>query len=141
MVGVSHRSIFPLVENPCVSAGDTIELNAIVLIDRGADREGSAIEEARFVFEDGATTFTVVVIRTLVATAAVVAIGIRGGLRVGRQAWIDGAVIGLLRIGLAPIFFIASLNYISAGFESLGRHALRGVGEPLELFALRDETG
>lgn len=73
----------------------------------------------RALFEDGAATFTVIVVRTLVATAAVVAYAAFVRRPIGRRAWRDGSLIGLVRIGAAPVLFIASLNYVSAGVEAL----------------------
>lgn len=67
----------------------------------------------------GTTTFTVIVFRILFATAAVVAYGLLVRTGLDAQAWRRGSVIGVLRIGIAPTLFIGSLNYISAGFESL----------------------
>lgn len=73
----------------------------------------------RAVYQQGASTFTVVVVRTAIATLAVVLYGIASGRRPSSQAWLHGALIGIPRIGLAPILFVASLNYISAGVEGL----------------------
>ncbi len=73
----------------------------------------------RALFIAGASTFTVVVFRVLFATMAVVAYGLVVRTKIGAEAWRRGSVIGLLRIGIAPMLFIGSLNYISAGFESL----------------------
>jgi len=73
----------------------------------------------RAAFSEGASTFTVVVVRTGIATVAIVAFALIKGRKISRRAWRDGALIGIPRIGLAPIFFIASLNYISAGVEGL----------------------
>ena len=73
----------------------------------------------RAVYQEGATTFTVVVVRTTVATLAVILFGIMSRRIPNRTAWLHGSLIGTLRIGLAPILFIASLNYISAGVEGL----------------------
>lgn len=73
----------------------------------------------RAAFSEGASTFTVIVVRTGIATIAIVAFALLKGRGIDRRAWRDGALIGIPRIGLAPIFFIASLNYVSAGFEGL----------------------
>ena len=80
---------------------------------------GMAGVGTRFVFAEGVTTFTVIVVRILTATAAVLLVwlGKRGG--VTRSAWRDGAIIGVLRIGLAPMLFISSLQYVSAGVEGI----------------------
>lgn len=73
----------------------------------------------RAMFIAGTTTFTVIVFRILFATVAVVAYGLAVRTGVDAQAWRRGSAIGVLRIGIAPMLFIGSLNYISAGFESL----------------------
>jgi drug/metabolite transporter (DMT)-like permease len=73
----------------------------------------------RALYEQGATTFTVAVFRTGIATLAVVLYGVATGARPTRRAWVHGSLIGIPRIGLAPVLFIASLNYISAGVEAL----------------------
>ena len=73
----------------------------------------------RAVYQEGATTFTVVVVRTGIATVAVALVGLAMGARPTLRAWWHGALIGIPRIGLAPALFIASLNYISAGVEGL----------------------
>lgn len=73
----------------------------------------------RALFIGGTTTFTVVVFRVLFAALAVVVYGLAVRTTIDTQAWWRGSAIGLLRIGLAPMLFIGSLNYISAGFESL----------------------
>lgn len=73
----------------------------------------------RVVFAEGVTTFTLVVLRTLIATGVVVSFAMASRRRVDRKAWWEGALIGVPRIGLAPAFFIGSLNFISAGFEAI----------------------
>lgn len=73
----------------------------------------------RALFSWGATTFTVIVVRTAVATAALIVFALLSGRRVTKEAWIHGSMIGAARVGLAAIFFIASLQYISAGVEAL----------------------
>ncbi len=80
---------------------------------------GMAGVGTRFVFEQDVTTFTVIVVRILTATVAVflVWLGKRDGIT--RAAWRDGAIIGVLRIGIAPMLFISSLQYVSAGVEGI----------------------
>ncbi|MEN8113492.1 MAG: DMT family transporter [Actinomycetota bacterium] len=73
----------------------------------------------RFLFGEGATTFTVVVGRIFVATLVVLLIGHREIARIKVSAWRDGAIIGVLRIGIAPALFISSLQYVSAGIEGI----------------------
>ena len=80
---------------------------------------GMAGVGTRYLFGEGVTTFTVVVVRTLTATAAVIVVGLSSGTRVDRTAWRDGSIIGVLRIGIAPIMFISSLQYVSAGVEGV----------------------
>lgn len=80
---------------------------------------GMAGVGTRFVFSEGVTTFTVIVVRILTATAAVFLVWLGKGGGITRSAWRDGAIIGVLRIGLAPIFFISSLQYVSAGVEGI----------------------
>ena len=67
----------------------------------------------------GATTVTLLAIRTGVATLALVAAVIALRIRPTRLAWTHGALIGVLRIGITPLLFMLSLNYISAGVEGL----------------------
>ena len=80
---------------------------------------GMAGVGTRFVFAQGVTTFTVIVVRILTATAAVLLVWLsrRGGIT--RTAWRDGAIIGVLRIRVAPMLFISSLQYVSAGVEGI----------------------
>lgn len=80
---------------------------------------GMAGVGTRYLFGEGVTTFTVVVVRTLTATAAMVVVGLSSGARVDRAAWRHGSMIGVLRIGIAPILFISSLQYVSAGVEGI----------------------
>jgi len=80
---------------------------------------GMAGVGTRFVFAEGVTTFTVIVVRILTATAAAVLIWLGKGGGITRSAWRDGAIIGVLRIGLAPMLFISSLQYVSAGVEGI----------------------
>ena len=67
----------------------------------------------------GSTTVTLLAIRTSVATVAlaVAVIGLR--IRPTKLAWTHGSLIGVLRIGITPLLFMLSLNYISAGVEGL----------------------
>jgi drug/metabolite transporter (DMT)-like permease len=80
---------------------------------------GMAGVGTRYLFGEGVSTFTVVVVRTLTATVAVLVVGLTNGTRVDRTAWRDGSIIGVLRIGIAPIMFISSLQYVSAGVEGI----------------------
>ncbi len=80
---------------------------------------GFAAVGTRFLFLGGATTFTVVSGRTVFAAAAVAVFALLIRRKAGVAAWRRGAAIGLLRVGAAPMLFIASLQYISAGFEGL----------------------
>jgi len=67
----------------------------------------------------GATTLTVLVVRTLIATAALSIFVLGTRSMPSAKAWQHGAYIGAIRTGLAPLFFMASLNFISAGVEGL----------------------
>ena len=73
----------------------------------------------RAAYELGANTVTVLAIRTAVATVALLVWAAITRVKPTSQAWRDGAIVGTLRIGLAPLLFMASLNYISAGVEGL----------------------
>lgn len=73
----------------------------------------------RAAFGAGATTLTVAVARTLVAATAIVGYALVVRVPIDRTAWRHGSMIGVLRVGFAPLFFIASLQYISAGVEGL----------------------
>lgn len=73
----------------------------------------------RATYGAGATTLSVLSIRTAVATIALTAYVVITGIRPTRLAWWNGALIGSLRIGLTPLLYMLSLNYISAGVEGL----------------------
>ena len=91
-------------------------LVAVILASLGWGLSGVGV---RTLFLEGASTFTVVALRTAVASAAVTVYWLASRKRISASAWRDGALIGVARIGLAPLFLVASLNYISAGFEGL----------------------
>jgi drug/metabolite transporter (DMT)-like permease len=80
---------------------------------------GMAGVGTRFVFSEGVSTFTVVVVRTSVATMAVLLIALGHKDGIARGAWRDGTIIGVLRVGLVPALFISSLQYVSAGVEGI----------------------
>ena len=67
----------------------------------------------------GATTVTLLSLRTAVATLALAVAVIVLRIRPTRLAWTHGTLIGVLRIGITPLLFMLSLNYISAGVEGL----------------------
>jgi drug/metabolite transporter (DMT)-like permease len=67
----------------------------------------------------GATTLTVLVIRTSIAALALLAYIVVVRSMPTALAWRHGAYIGAIRTGLTPLFFMASLNFISAGVEGL----------------------
>jgi drug/metabolite transporter (DMT)-like permease len=67
----------------------------------------------------GSTTVTLLSIRTAIATLTLVVAVIIMGIRPTRLAWTHGTLIGALRIGITPLLFMLSLNYISAGVEGL----------------------
>jgi drug/metabolite transporter (DMT)-like permease len=80
---------------------------------------GFAAVGVRVAFEAGVSTFTVVDVRLLTAMVAVSVFVALQGRRPTAQAWKHGAIIGIPRIGLAPVLFIGSLQHISAGVEGL----------------------
>ncbi len=90
----------------------------------------------RFVFGEGATTFTVVLARTGVATAAVAAYVVATRTEMTWAAWRDGLIIGIPRIGIAPAFFIGSLNYVSAGVEGLFITLIPVITSVMAFFAI-----
>jgi len=67
----------------------------------------------------GSTTVTLLSIRTAVATLALAVAVIVMRIRPTKLAWTHGSLIGVLRIGLTPLLFMLSLNFISAGVEGL----------------------
>ena len=73
----------------------------------------------RAAYSMGATTLTVLVVRTLIAALALLIYVIGTQSRPSALAWRHGAYIGAIRTGLAPLFFMASLNFVSAGVEGL----------------------
>ncbi|NND01729.1 MAG: DMT family transporter [Acidimicrobiia bacterium] len=80
---------------------------------------GFAAIGVRTAFEAGVTTFTIIGVRLGVAALAVVVFSLVRSRRLTRELWLHGAFIGIPRIGLAPVLFIASLRYISAGVEAI----------------------
>lgn len=73
----------------------------------------------RVAYEAGATTLTVLSIRTAVATIALAVFVIALRPAPSREAWKHGSLIGVLRVGINPMLFMGSLNFISAGVEGL----------------------
>lgn len=73
----------------------------------------------RAAYELGANTVSVLAIRTIVATLALAVWMAVSRIWPSGMAWRHGAIVGTLRIGLAPLLFMGSLNYISAGVEGL----------------------
>ncbi len=80
---------------------------------------GFASVGVRVAFEEGVTTFTVVDIRLVTATVAVVVFVLAQQRKLTGEIWRHGAYIGIPRIALTPVFFISSLQHISAGVEGL----------------------
>lgn len=80
---------------------------------------GLAAVGVRTAFEAGVTTFTIIGVRLGVAALAVVVFALVRRRGLSREVWIHGSYIGIPRIGLAPVLFIASLQYISAGVEAI----------------------
>jgi drug/metabolite transporter (DMT)-like permease len=95
----------------------------------------------RYLFSEGVTTFTVIVVRILTATVAVMLVwlGNRGGIT--RSAWRDGAIIGVLRIGVAPMLFISSLQYVSAGVEGIFITTIPASTAALAALVLHERLG
>ena len=73
----------------------------------------------RAAYELGANTVSVLAIRTIIATLALAVWMAVSRIWPSGEAWRHGAIVGTLRIGLAPLLFMGSLNYISAGVEGL----------------------
>jgi len=73
----------------------------------------------RYAFESGVSTFTVVGVRLGVAAIAASAYAMVRRQRITVEEWRRGAAIGMFRTALSPILFIGSLQYISAGVESI----------------------
>ncbi|MFV1970202.1 MAG: DMT family transporter, partial [Acidimicrobiia bacterium] len=67
----------------------------------------------------GATTLTVLAVRTVIASAALLVFVLGTRSMPSALAWRHGAYVGAIRTGLVPLFFMASLNFISAGVEGL----------------------
>lgn len=80
---------------------------------------GFAAVGVRVAFEADVTTFTVIGVRLGVAALAVVAFALTTRRKISRDAWLHGSLIGIPRIGVAPVLFIASLQHISAGVEAI----------------------
>jgi len=95
----------------------------------------------RAAFNQGATTLTVVAVRTGVAAFAVVLYGALARVRISRTAWWHGIQIGIPRIGLSPLFFIASLQHISAGVEGLIITLIPAATAALAFAALGERLG
>ena len=96
-----------------------MSLRVFLAITASAIGWGFAAVGVRIAFEAEVSTFTVIDVRIVVSAAAVVLYMVARGRRSSRLAWIHGTYIGVLRIGLAPVLFIASLQHISAGVEAL----------------------
>ena len=92
----------------------------------------------RVAFEAGVGTFTVIDVRIITATLAVAVFVVQQRRQMSATAWLHGSLIGIPRIGLAPVLFIASLHHISAGVESLFITLIPVVTGVLAWFALRE---
>jgi len=73
----------------------------------------------RAAYEAGASTLTILAIRTAIATLALAVFVLVVRPNQSTEAWKHGTLIGVLRVGINPMLFMASLNYISAGVEGL----------------------
>jgi len=102
---------------------------------------GMAGVGTRFVFTEGVTTFTVIVVRILTATVAVLFVWLRKRGGIARSAWRDGAIIGVLRIGIAPMLFISSLQYVSAGVEGIFITIIPAATAALAAVVLHERLG
>ena len=80
---------------------------------------GFASVGTRAAFGLGATTLTVLTTRTLIALGVLVVWVAIAGRWPTAEAWKHGGLIGLFRVGLAPLVWMNSLNYISAGVQGL----------------------
>lgn len=73
----------------------------------------------RATYQAGATTLTVLAIRTGIAASVLGIFVVISRPAPTALAWKHGSLIGALRVGINPMLFMASLNYISAGVEGL----------------------
>jgi len=80
---------------------------------------GLAAVGVRYAFEEGVSTFTVVGVRLGVAALAVSGFAVLARRTITAEEWRRGSIIGIPRIALAPVLFIASLQQISAGVEAI----------------------
>ena len=80
---------------------------------------GFAPVGVRVAFEANVGLFTVSILRLVAATIAVAAFVGFQRRRISATAWLHGSLIGIPRVGLAPLLFMASLYYLSAGVEAL----------------------
>lgn len=94
----------------------------------------------RAAFELGANTVTVLTLRTGVATIALLAWAAISKARPSALAWRHGSLIGVLRIGLAPLLFMASLNFISAGVEGLIITLIPATTAVLAMFLIHEHV-
>lgn len=74
---------------------------------------------SRILFIEGTTTFTLIVLRAGIAAGVLWLYLLSTRRRISATAWRHGSIIGIVRIGIAPTLFIASLQFVSAGFEAL----------------------
>ncbi len=73
----------------------------------------------RLAYEAGASTLTVLSFRTGLATIVLAVFVIAMRPAPSKEAWKHGSLIGVIRVGINPMLFMASLNFISAGVEGL----------------------
>lgn len=104
---------------PLAFGGVSDSAKVIIAIVAASAGWGLAGVGTRAAFGEGASTLTVVVVRTVVAATAMATYAVATQIRITRSAWIHGTLIGIPRIGLAPLCFISSLQHISAGVEGL----------------------
>ncbi len=94
--------------------------NRVILAVLGASGAwGLAGVGVRAAYGEGATTLPLLTFRSMTAVAALILVTITWRTQPPRQAWVDGSLIGIFRVGLSPMLFMACLNYVSAGVEGL----------------------
>jgi drug/metabolite transporter (DMT)-like permease len=94
----------------------------------------------RVAYEAGASTLTVLSIRTAVATVALAIFVIALRPAPSARAWKDGTLIGVLRVGINPMLFMGSLNFISAGVEGLVITLIPATTAVLASFTIKEKV-
>lgn len=94
----------------------------------------------RAAYQAGATTLTILTIRTAIAAAVLTVFVVISRPTPSRLAWRHGALIGALRVGINPMLFMASLNYISAGVEGLVITLIPAVTTVVAAVTIKERT-